>query len=288
MSRDVSVHLSPNLFEPNEVRGGIAVVMDVLRASTTITHALAGGAQAVVPCQEVNEARQIAANHPPGEVLLGGERQGELIDGFDLDNSPLNYTAESVQNKTVVFTTTNGTRALLRCRGADRVLIGAFVNVNAVIRMLADDERPVHLVCAGKDGDVSAEDALCAGAVVTGLLAANNALYRLNDPAQIAAGFFAANSKDGATFRAAVRASRNGRNLQRLGFDADIHRAATWDLFELVPEYSPQSGDIQPANDAGTSRKRWLPPPVERVPKREMRNAECGLKIEGPIFREEQ
>ena len=86
MSRELSVHFLPQLFEPGELRGGIAVVIDVLRASTTIVHALAAGAQTVVPCAEVDQAHQVAANLSTNNVLLGGEREGRLIPGFDLDN----------------------------------------------------------------------------------------------------------------------------------------------------------------------------------------------------------
>jgi 2-phosphosulfolactate phosphatase len=252
MARDVWAHLSPNSFQPNDLRGGIAVVIDVLRASTTIVHALAAGARAVVPCKEVDEARRIAGDYPAGDVLLGGERGGQLIDGFDLDNSPLKYTTETVENNTIVFTTSNGTRALLRSREADRVLIGAFVNQTAVVRMLSGEQRPVHLVCAGKDADISAEDVLCAGALAAGVQSANGGSCRLNDPAQIAAGFFAAHSKDDDTLHAAIRAGRNGGDLCQLGFEADIGRAATRDLFEIVPEFLPESGRIEGPNRAAS------------------------------------
>ena len=124
MTRDVKVHLLPALFEPDEVRGGIAVILDILRASTTITHALAHGAKAVIPAGEVDEARRIAVDYPKGSVLLGGEREGVLIEGFDLDNNPFAYTPEAVAGMTIVFTTSNGTKALLRADKADRILRG--------------------------------------------------------------------------------------------------------------------------------------------------------------------
>ena len=111
MSRDCRVHFLPTMFDPHDLRGGMAVMLDVLRASTTLTHALAEGATAVLPCEHVEQARQLAANPQGGEsVLLGGEREGRLIDGFDLDNSPLSYTGWRVRQRTIVFTTTNGTR----------------------------------------------------------------------------------------------------------------------------------------------------------------------------------
>src|SRR3954447_24007137 len=123
----VFVHLLPALVEPETLRDQTVVVVDVLRATTTIVHALAAGARAVVPCLEVEEARQRAANLPAGSAVLGGERQGLRIEGFDLGNSPTEYTPERVAGKTVVFTTTNGTRAMLHARGARRVVLGSLV-----------------------------------------------------------------------------------------------------------------------------------------------------------------
>lgn len=153
MIHDVHVHLLPNLFEPEEFRGGVAVILDILRASTTIVHALAHGAARVIPTGEIAEARRVAGGLPVGSVLLGGEREGLQIEGFDLDNSPFAYTPELVKGRTIVFTTTNGTRALLRSDRADRVLIGSFVNLQAVVDDLAQEDRPVHLVCAGDKGE---------------------------------------------------------------------------------------------------------------------------------------
>lgn len=263
MSHEVSVHLLPALFEPAELHGGIAVMIDVLRASTTICHALDAGAPVVVPCQDVDDARQIAANHSAGEVLLGGERDGTLIEGFDLDNSPQKYTADKVRNRTIVFTTTNGTRALLRSREADRIVIGAFVNVNAVIRMLADDPRPVHLVCAGTNGHVTAEDVLCAGAIATGLELARGRSAVPNDQTQMAMDVFSVRSQNRTFFEKAIRTGLGGRNLQELGFDEDVRTASTWDLFNLVPEYSAETGQIRAACDISKERRpRWLAAPV--------------------------
>ncbi|MCH7688157.1 MAG: 2-phosphosulfolactate phosphatase [Planctomycetes bacterium] len=245
MTRDIFVHLLPVLFQPDDLRDGTAVVIDVLRASTTITHALAAGANAVIPCEEVEEARQIAANLPATEVVLGGERDSKKIEGFDLDNSPLQYTPETVGGKTVVFTTTNGTRALSRSRQAERILLGSFVNLNAVIESLAEDNRALHLVCAGTRGQISAEDVLCAGAIAEGLATTLGSTSRRHDQTRIAMDFFAANMQDESSLLESLRESLGGRNLHRLGFDADIERAATRDLFDLVPRYSPQTGRIE-------------------------------------------
>ena len=246
MLRELRVHLLPELFQPAELRGGLAVVIDLLRASTTMAHALAAGATKVVPCLEVEQARVYAAEHEAEAVVLGGERGGELIEGFDLDNSPLSYTPDRVAGRTVVFTTTNGTRALLRAREADRVLIGAFVNLSAVLRVLEGDERPVHLICAGTRGRFSAEDFLCAGALAAGVAAVAGVEQWDDDAARVAAGYFDINAAPAAQ-RRALRGSAGGRDLAALGFEADIERAAQWDLFDIVPEFDAAAGVIRGA-----------------------------------------
>src|SRR5262249_5944787 len=145
------VHLLPSLTTPADLAGGLAVVIDVLRASTTICHALAAGAKEVIPCLEVEEARERANRYVPGDAVLGGERGGLRIEGFDLGNSPREYTPTTVGGRTVLFTTTNGTRAMRQCTEAARVVIGAFVNLSPVCReveraLMAG--RDAHLLCA--------------------------------------------------------------------------------------------------------------------------------------------
>src|SRR4051794_9488006 len=109
----VSVHLLPELIPPGTLAGGVAVVVDALRATTVMIHALAAGCAVILPCREVDEARHLAAGLPPGSALLAGERQGLPIAGFDLGNSPSAFTPALCRGKTLVMTTTNGTRAIL-------------------------------------------------------------------------------------------------------------------------------------------------------------------------------
>src|SRR5262249_9666468 len=132
----------------------------------TIVHALAAGCVCVRPCAGIDEARALADSLPAGKVLLGGERDGKPLPGFELSNSPGECTPAVCRGRTLVLTTSNGTRALLRAAEAARVLVGAFVNFSAVCEQLRLDRRPVHVVCAGDAGGVALEDALLAGALV--------------------------------------------------------------------------------------------------------------------------
>ena len=237
MSSQVSVHLLPRLFEPEALRGGVAVVIDILRASTTIVHALGARAKQVLPCGEIHAAREAASGLPVGSVLLGGERHGERIEGFDLDNSPLKYQAAVLSGKTLVFTTTNGTRALERCQLADRVLVGAFVNRSAIVEALVLDGRPVHLVCAGTDGFITAEDVLFAGSIAQAVRDRREDTSIPDDETQLALALWQTVLQDPVKTLQVLRDSRGGLNLIELGYDQDIVRCATYDLFGLVPEY---------------------------------------------------
>src|SRR5437588_8992039 len=121
--REVHVYLLPELAPPGRLTGGVAVVIDVLRAATTIVQALAAGCDAVRPCAGVEEARELAGRMRAGRVLLGGDRDGLPLPGFDLGNSPGEYSAARCRGTTLVLTTSNGTRALLHAAGAARTLV---------------------------------------------------------------------------------------------------------------------------------------------------------------------
>jgi 2-phosphosulfolactate phosphatase len=213
----------------------VAVVVDVLRATTVMVHALAAGCEAVIPCLEIDEARAVAARLPAGQAILAGERQGLPIAGFDLGNSPGSFTPEVCGGKTVVMTTTNGTRALLACLDADRIVIGAFPNFAVTVQLLHAEERPVHVVCAGTDGQVSYEDALLAGAFARHFKDLGGMLR--NDEAEIVAGLWA-KIDDAIWFRSGDQVQeqnplarylvrgRGGRRVAELGLLADIEAAA--------------------------------------------------------------
>ncbi|MBI3467495.1 MAG: 2-phosphosulfolactate phosphatase [Planctomycetes bacterium] len=174
---------------------------------------------------------------------MGGERRGLPIEGFDLGNSPAEYTPAAVGGRTVVFTTTNGTRAMIECRQAARVLIGAFVNRTAVVQAVAGADS-LHLLCAGTRREITREDVLLAGSLTFELLDAGTADYELNDQAIIAhdcwrgavkaLGFADCISPGG--LAELLKNTRGGRNLQAIGLEADIQQAAATDRHPIVPE----------------------------------------------------
>ena len=161
--RQVQVHLLPDLVPAGGLRGATAVAIDALRSTTTMITALVAGCTDIRPCGTVEEARELAGGLRAGRAILGGEKHNLRIEGFDLGNSPLEYTAEACQGKTLVITTSNGVHAVLRAVEAERVLVAGFVNFSAVCEELRQDPRPIHILCAGTDGAVTLEDTLLAG-----------------------------------------------------------------------------------------------------------------------------
>lgn len=255
MPPQLYVYALPHVVQPEEMAGGTVVVVDVLRAATTICHALEAGAAEIVPCVEVDEAQRKAASLP-GEVVLGGEREGLPVEGFDLGNSPSEYTPDRVGGKTLVFTTSNGTRALHHARLADRVLLGAFVNASAIVRELLGQEQ-IHILCSGTHGQYSEDDVLLAGMLAERLERTGGFNYAQNAQAATAREFwlssFALPKALGAEplepelLVPKLRQSAGGRNLVAVGLEADLTDAAHIDRFECAPVYDAASGRIRAA-----------------------------------------
>jgi len=164
-------------------------------------------------------------------MRLAGERRMVRIDGFDLGNSPREFTARRCKGRTLVMTTTNGTRAFVRAAEAERVLAAAFVIYSAVCEQLRLDSRPVHIVCAGDDGTPALEDTILAGALVDCLCEHHE--VRLNDSARLAWDAF---DNHGQVLHGALEIAHGGAHLLSLGRAADLASALEVDKFTLVPE----------------------------------------------------
>jgi 2-phosphosulfolactate phosphatase len=226
------VDVALTLEEAREIplAGVSAVVIDVVRASTTIVAALAGGARAVVPVASPEDARARGRSWPDGPVLVGGERGGHPPPGFDCGNSPAEYTPIRVAGRTVIFTTTNGTRALLAVAGARRVAVGGFVNAGAMARWAEADPGDVLLVCAGERGRFCLEDAVCAGLLVSRLAHAGGAL---TDAARAAWGLWDRYAGDlGRMLLDAAWAQA----LTAQGRGDDLPICVALDTYDVVPE----------------------------------------------------
>lgn len=238
--RPLALHLHAKFVTPEQLAGGVVVVIDNLRASVTITAALSAGATHIVPTLTVDDALAVRQRLGAG-TLLGGERGGVLIPGFDLDNSPRSYTRARVGGKAVVFTTVNGTAALLLCEKAARVIVGSFVNLSAVCRAIGHDPRPVHLLCCGTREEVGMDDVLPAGAFARELLAMGRAFVS-DDSGRLALAAWEHAQRSG--IAEWMRHSRGGRGLARVGLLDDLPVCTAIDSIPIVPEFDRTTGRI--------------------------------------------
>ena len=216
-----------------DLSGATAVVVDAIRATTTIVAALAAGCREVVPYRTDAEVRAEARRRPPGTVVTAGERGGVRIEGLDLNNSPSAMTADRVAGRTLLLTTTNGTQAILDAMPAETVLVAAMPNRRAVARRAAALGRRVVLLCAGTGGGVSCEDTLVAGAVLEVLVGEpGGEAWHLEDSAVVAlAAWRTAAGRLGEVFHW----TRGGKAIADLGLEADLVVCAQVDTMDVVP-----------------------------------------------------
>ncbi len=235
----------PCEMEKIRAEGFAAVVIDILRASTTIITALANGAERVIPLTALEEARARKEKEP--DALLGGERNALPPPGFDLGNSPREYEPERVKGRTVILTTTNGTRACQAAvaAGAEVVVIGGFVNRRAVVEFCRSFPGPILLVCAGTRGRFSLEDSLYAGSVISGL----GEGLQLSDGARACLTLY--ERWQGCDLAALVGGSTHGRLLADLGFGEDIRLAAAVDSHPVLPVYREGEIRLEPIGTPG-------------------------------------
>lgn len=222
---------------PSEVAGRVVVVIDVLRASSTMVQALANGARAVVPFAEVDEVVASASRYSRDDVVLAGERRALPIAGFDTGNSPSGMTEVRVRNKSVLMTTTNGTIALLATHGARQVFVGAFVNLavtaHAVTSATANG-GDVLLVCAGQDRRLALEDAVCAGIMLNEIARGRKGIV-MGDAATLARQL---GRRYAADLSRLARDASHARTLEAAGFSDDVSFCLTRDHLALIATYS--------------------------------------------------
>ncbi len=219
-----------------DVQGRVVIVIDVLRASTTIAVALANGARAVIPFESSDEAVTRSKGLARGDYKLAGERRNLMIPGFDLGNSPREYTREAIEGKTILFTTTNGTAALVAVQPAREVLVGSFVNftaVGAMVRAAARARSDIAIVAAGGERHFSLEDAVCAGRFVRVIRRGLNDVA-MNDGAQAT---MLLERKYANDIPRLFADASHGRALADSGFAEDLAICAQLDGYPVVPVY---------------------------------------------------
>jgi 2-phosphosulfolactate phosphatase len=253
----LDLYVLPRLAPREALADATVIVVDLLRASTTIATALAAGAECVMPFAEIDETLAAAERFGRDQVLLGGERGGRLIPGFDLGNSPAEYTPERVAGRRILFTTTNGARALYHARGARRVLVGAMINRTAVAMVMESygRNRDAVILCAGTGGVPAREDLLAGGAIIAmikGLFPKKNPWILTDESAAALQSWKEVwhAAPDGLSksdrFAAELRNTDGGRNLIAINQEADLFACARHDALTVVPELDAQSNELRP------------------------------------------
>lgn len=232
---NVHVYYHTSSIDDLVLRDANVVVIDVLRASTTIVHAMAAGAREIIPVGTADQAMKIAGSLFSTSSLVCGERNGKPIEGGKLGNSPAEYTPKSVGGKSLIFMTTNGAPALLKAKYARHCFVAAFANISAaaqaVVALPNIEEEGVAILTSGREGDFSLEDALCAGLLVERLI--NLGLeVNLSDTVRVARSLWRQYGDD---LEGALRASDHGRYLISIGYEQDIADCAKVDTHSIVP-----------------------------------------------------
>jgi 2-phosphosulfolactate phosphatase len=232
--RKVEVFLSPLQIDELYLRGKNVVVVDVLRASTTIAMALSNGAKEIIPVATIESAVKVSGSLFGDVTLRGGERNGKIIKGFNLGNSPNEYAQETVKNKSIIYTTTNGSAALVKARYAKVALVAGFVNISRVVAFLKTLKEDFIVVCAGTGNDFSFEDSVCAGMIVARYQKGVRGMS-MNDSAR-ACVFL--HEKYGKNILGMLEETDHGKFLVDIGFRSDLRVCGDVDSLPVLPVMS--------------------------------------------------
>ncbi|HEY0256823.1 MAG TPA: 2-phosphosulfolactate phosphatase [Candidatus Methylacidiphilales bacterium] len=220
--RDLEICYLPGQWrklDAGQLRASACVVIDVIRATSTIVTALARGALSVQPVADLAEAQ--ALKEQDGSALLAGERGGKPLPGFDLGNSPREMTSERVKDRRLILTTTNGTQALAACHGARAIVTASLLNLEAVAARLRELGSPWLIVCAGYEGEFGLDDAIVAGALAEAL----------NQDDMLISLYHSVRND----LETTLLGSNAGQELLKIGLEKDVPFCAQPNLFPLVP-----------------------------------------------------
>jgi 2-phosphosulfolactate phosphatase len=228
----VDIQFLPFPPNPNLLSNRAVVVIDVLRVTSVMVHAVSEGAVEIFPVKTVEEAFQKAETFPRNTTLLGGERESQKIEGFDLGNSPREYIAEKVRGKRLIMTSTNGTKAFHSVTSAAEVLVGSFFNISATAERCFKESGELLIFPSGDEKNFSLEDTVCGGMLIDRILKIGKKSITLTDAsysARILYQRFEANLVE------AFRISRHGKELIDRGHEEDLPYCAQIDITNIVP-----------------------------------------------------
>lgn len=236
----LDIVISADHIKQEYLKNKVVVVIDMLRATSVIITALSNGAKRVIPLLTVEEAfkEKHLLELTGEEVLLGGERRAVKINGFNLTNSPLEYGEAIINGKTLILTTTNGTRAINLSLDADEILIGAMINAEAVTKRLKELNQDVVFINAGTNGEFSMDDFICSGYMIH--LLNNNSTNDLTDIAKTAQMIYEAN-KDIVSY---IKNARHYNVLKCLNLEEDLKYCCSKDIVNKVPKFNKKNNSI--------------------------------------------
>lgn len=232
----IDLIISAEDIKESKVKDKSAVVIDMLRATSVIITALNNGCNRVIPVLTIEEAMEICREDRE-KYLLGGERKALKIEGFDFSNSPLEYISERVSNKSLVITTTNGTRAIKGSETAKNILIAALLNANVIAKRLLELKNDIVIVNAGTYGEFSMDDFICSGYIIDCILSQQQC--ELTDIAKTAHYIYDRN-KDIVSF---IKYASHYKTIQSLNLQQDLEYCCKKDIINIVPEY--KDGEIK-------------------------------------------
>ena len=221
------------VFKKIKIKGKLAVVVDVLRATSTIITSLNNGCKEVIPVVEIEEAMELSKNCEKDEYLLAGERDALKIEGFDLSNSPSEYIRDVVEDKTIIFTTTNGTKAIRKAAGADEVILGALINARAISDYILSKGEDVVFICAGTEKKFSLDDIVTVGAIISRIVDGDIS-FELDDFGFVCRHIYENYS---GKLESAIENSHHYDVLKEAGYYDDIIYCLQEDVVSIVPEY---------------------------------------------------
>lgn len=225
--KHIEVCFSPYLFNLHKEEYQIIVVIDVLRATSAICAAFENGVKSVIPVETIEEAK---AYQDKG-YLVGAERNGEIVEGFDFGNSPYSYMTEEIKGKEVVLSTTNGTRAIELAKEADTVVIGSLLNLDALCEWLEKQDKHILCLCSGWQNKFNLEDTICAGAITEYLI--NTGKFKSDEDSSIAAKYLYISAKD--NYLGYLKSSSHRRRLKNLNLNEDIKYCLTPNQTRAIP-----------------------------------------------------
>ncbi|MFH1687576.1 MAG: 2-phosphosulfolactate phosphatase [bacterium] len=228
---EAKLYLTPSPFKKAELQGRTAVVIDVLRCTTSICAALRAGAKGVIPTKGPGEAGEMWSKIGTDMAVLAGEREGRKIENFQLGNSPSEFTPETVGDKFVVMTTTNGTAAFIKAGPAAVVIAGALTNISVTARRVADEQRDVAVICAGREGGFSIEDTICGGMLLDLLITRHGLDLDINDAGSLALLLYRSSKT---SIKQSIAQGEHGRYLASIDFGTDVETAASIDSMPVV------------------------------------------------------